>query len=272
MHLKEPKRTPWLCAALGSVAALALGLGAMTLAVPAANAEPPSWAPANGYRAQEHRQDDEGDRGDDHERDHRREYEHDDEHHREHERDDRRERDHRYNREREGDRDHRREREHDYERERRRSYPRQVQRAPRGWGPYINSRGVCTWTQLDTALGGALGGVLGSQIGAGSGNAIATVGGVVLGALVGHALGEHMDATDQYCAGTALRYAPPGRPVVWVDPHTHWRYRFVPEQRFRDHRGEECRHFTQYARRNGRTRRHRGIACRAPHGSWHMQR
>lgn len=148
--------------------------------------------------------------------------------------------------------------------------PREEYRPARSWGPYINSRGACTWTQLDTALGGALGGVLGSQIGSGSGRAIATVGGVVLGALVGHTIGEHMDATDQYCAGEALRYAPPGRTVVWVDPRTEWHYRFVPERRFTNRRGEECRHYTQRATRGGHVRRRHGVACREQHGSWHI--
>ncbi|HYW77205.1 MAG TPA: glycine zipper 2TM domain-containing protein [Gammaproteobacteria bacterium] len=228
MRRNEPKSRPHTAAGLRTLTALALGLCAAALAMPAANASPPSWAPAHGYRA------------------------------------------HHHEREHEEDHDHEREREHEHEYHRERRAPRQTQRTPRGWGPYINSRGVCTWTQLDTALGGALGGVIGSQIGAGSGKAIATVGGVVLGALVGHAIGEHMDATDQYCAGTALRYAPPGRPVIWVDPHTHWHYRFVPQRRFKNGRGEECRHFTQYAHRNGRTRRHHGTACREPHGSWHI--
>lgn len=202
MHWNESRFHLQTAAGLRTLIALVLGLCVAALAMPAADASPPPWAPAHGYRAHHH-------------------------HKREHQ-------------------------------------------VPRGWGPYINSRGACTWTQLDTALGGALGGVIGSHIGAGSGKAIATVGGVVLGALIGHTIGRHMDATDQYCAGTALRYAPPGHPVVWEDPHTHWHYRFVPRRRFKNGRGEECRHFTQYAYRNGRKRRHHGTACREPHGSWHI--
>ncbi len=265
MHPENKARLLSLRSWLPALAALLLGFGGIALTPPTAHASPPAWAPANGYRADYRR--------DDHERDRRRgdDYEHDRRGDDRYEGDRRGDDDHEHERDDEGDRD-RREREHEHERSRRREAPRVVQRAPRGWGPYINSRGECTWSQLDTALGGALGGVIGSQIGSGSGRAIATVGGVVLGALVGNAIGHNMDATDQYCAGTALRYAPPDHTVVWVDPHTRWHYRFVPRRRFKNQRGEECRHYTQEAHRGGRVRRHSGIACRGPRGSWHIRR
>lgn len=128
MHWNESRFRPQTTVGLRTLIALVLWFCASALAMPAANASPPPWAPAHGYHAHQH----------------------------------------------------------------------EPKRQPnRGLGPYINSRGACTWSQLDTALGGALGGVIGSHIGAGSGKAIANVGGVVLGALIGHTIGEHMDATDQ---------------------------------------------------------------------------
>lgn len=138
------------------------------------------------------------------------------------------------------------------------------------WGPYLKYDGACTWTQLDTALGAALGGYVGSQIGAGDGRAIATVGGVVLGALIGHKIGEYMDGTDQYCAGQALSYAPAGAPVVWVDPRTDWHYRFMPQDRYTDDEGRECRHFSQIAEHGNQARHTHGVACRETRGSWYI--
>jgi surface antigen len=226
--------TPRKRAAL--IAAAVLGFG---LAAAPAIAEPPSWAPAHGWRAKH---------GHDHHR-HAREYEYEYEYESEYERDD----DDYYD-----DRD-----DDDLWDDR-----WDDRRTPiyGGAGDFLR----CNRELAGQIVGGATGAVVGSTIGKGDGRLIATGAGALIGVLLGGEIGRSLDGQDRACVGRTLETVPTGRTVAWRNPDTGGTYRTTPTETFQTRSGQYCREYTTTARVAGRQQQVYGTACRRPDGSWEI--
>ncbi|HKJ07656.1 MAG TPA: RT0821/Lpp0805 family surface protein [Gammaproteobacteria bacterium] len=228
------KHRPLLCSCT-------LAVGVILLSPPAP-ADPPSWAPAHGYRARH------GDT---------------DYHHRRAENDARSARgDDEGRRERRGNDDRMRVRRDD-------RYARLPWSADHGPSRYIQ-QGHCNRAAVGTIIGGALGGVVGSQVGKGDGRTAATIAGAVAGMFIGNAVGRSMDEADQACTGQALEYAPDGQSVQWRNPDTDERYRVTPTRTYQNRSGRYCRQYTSDGYVDGKVRQLHGTACRQPDGTWKL--
>jgi surface antigen len=218
--------------AMMAAALAALLLGGMAIATPAA-ADPPSWAPAHGYRAG---QDDQGDR---------RKGKHWKKHKHAH---------------------------HHYDAPYRTvtlPQPVFVDRGP----DLACDRGALSGNKslVGQILGGVGGAVLGSQFGQGTGKLAATAGGTLIGVLIGGGIGGSLDAADAACAQHALEAAPNGTSVTWVDPNQDTRYAVTPIDTFRNDQGRYCRSYSTSAQIGLRTREVQGVACRDAAGGWQIQ-
>jgi surface antigen len=206
-------------------------LGSLGTLAPAAFAEPPSWAPAHGWRAKhghEHG----------HKHKHKRKYEYEVEREYEYEYDD--DYDDRY--------DDRR-------------------RAPiYGGGGFLR----CNRELAGQVVGGAVGAAVGSQFGKGDGQLIATGAGALIGVLLGGEIGRSLDAQDRACVGRTLETVPTGQTVAWQNPDTGADYRTTPKRTYQTDSGRYCREYTTSASVGGRQQQVYGTACRQPDGSWEI--
>ncbi len=127
--------------------------------------------------------------------------------------------------------------------------------------------GTCNKDVLVGLLGAAGGGFLGSKVGGGDGQLAATAAGTVIGYIVGSSLGRYMDDVDQSCVGQALERASDRQTVAWTGGQRDSRYEVTPT---RTYRSDErfCRDYVMDAMVDGRTDTVRGTACRNPDGSW----
>jgi surface antigen len=212
-----------------------LALGGLGATAPTAFAEPPSWAPAHGWRAKH---------GHDHGHKHKRKYEYEVE--REYEYDD-------------DDYDDDDCYDDDYEDRR---------RAPiyGGGGDFLR----CNRELAGQVVGGAVGAAVGSQIGKGDGQLIATGAGALIGVLLGGEIGRSLDAQDRACVGRTLETVPTGQTVAWQNPDTGADYRTTPRRTYQTDSGRYCREYTTSASVGGRQRQVYGTACRQPDGSWEI--
>ena len=207
-----------------------LAFGGVGLGAPSAVAEPPSWAPAHGWRAKH-------DHG--HKHKHKRNYEV--------------EREYEYEDEDDDDQD-------DYYEDRR--------RAPiyGGGGGFLR----CNRELAGQVVGGALGAAVGAQVGKGDGQLIATGAGALIGVLLGGEIGRTLDAQDRACVGRTLETVPTGQTVAWRNPDTGADVRTTPKRTYQTDSGRYCREYTTSASVAGRQQQVYGTACRQPDGSWEI--
>jgi surface antigen len=212
-----------------------LAFGGVGAGAPSAFAEPPSWAPAHGWRAKH---------GHDHGHKHKRKYEVEVE------------REYEYEYEYDDDDDYD---DDDYEDRR---------RAPiyGGSGGFLR----CNRELAGQVVGGALGAAVGSQIGKGDGQLIATGAGALIGVLLGGEIGRSLDEQDRACIGRTLETVPTGQTVAWRNPDTGADVRTTPRRTYQTSSGRYCREYTTRASVGGRQQQIYGTACRQPDGSWEI--
>ena len=208
-----------------------LTLGSLGATAPAAFAEPPSWAPAHGWRAKH---------GDDHghRHKHKRKYEYEVE--REYEYDD------------------------DYDDDR---YERRRRGPIYGDGSGFLR---CNRQLAGQVVGGAVGAVVGSQFGKGDGQLIATGAGALIGVLLGGEVGRGLDSQDRACVGRTLETVTTGQTVAWQNPDTGADVRTTPRRTYQTDSGRYCRGYTTSASVGSRQQQVYGTACRQPDGSWEI--
>jgi len=124
--------------------------------------------------------------------------------------------------------------------------------------------------QAGTVIGAVVGGVVGSQVGGGSGRVAAAVVGTVGGGFIGHAIGRHMDDTDQLKAGQALESSRTREPTTRRNPDTGATYTVLPTRTYQGTHGP-CREYTLDATVGGKPEQLYGTACRQNDGSWQAQ-
>lgn len=137
---------------------------------------------------------------------------------------------------------------------------------PKDYGVLL---GRCDYTAVGAVLGGVVGGAIGSQVGQGEGRTVAIIVGTVLGAVLGAQIARDLDEADRACIGHTLELAPPGRRVVWLNPHTGIEYAVVPTRSFRLE-GRDCREFTAERILGSRRLMSTGRACRDETGAWQL--
>jgi surface antigen len=137
---------------------------------------------------------------------------------------------------------------------------------PKDYGILV---GRCDYSAVGAVLGGVAGAVIGSQIGKGEGRTVAILAGTVLGAIIGARIGRDWDEVDRACIGHTLELAPPGRRVIWRNPHTGIDYVVIPGESFRAAE-RDCREFTAERYFEGRRVVERGRACRDEGGEWQL--
>ena len=228
----RPAANPGKRRVLRALAALGLGAVLLLADLGGVRADPPQWAPANGYRGwddhdqhggkhyKKHHRDDDDDDDDDHDDD-----DHDDD-------DD--DNDYRY-----------------------------------GAGNVNYAR--CTGTLVGGIAGAAAGGILGGAVVQGDRKAAAVLGGVILGAILGGVIGHAIDQADADCAGNVFVYGAPGRAVKWRSRDRNADYILVPVSDFR-RAGRDCRSFVVKLLEGGKTRKKKGQACRGDDGFWYLDR
>ena len=255
-----PRPTQTLLPALIAGASLLLALGH----APVALADPPPWA-GHGHDDGDERRDDQGDRREEDRgeqgRGHHRGEDRRDDRRADTDRPDREWRE-RHERHERYDRDDRDDRPHDYGRHEGGYY--------RGYGgdnwddDYgIVRSGRCNSDAVLGVVGAVTGGIIGHNAGGPRDRGIATVLGAITGGVIGTAIGSSIDDGDRACMGHALELAPIGRPVIWMNPHTHANWRLIPVRDV----SASCREFDLY--REGRhSGRERVVACRRGRGDW----
>lgn len=232
----DTDRLPSRATSMMAAALAACFIGGLATATPAA-ADPPSWAPAHGYRAG---QDDQG-----HGAKHRHKGKHWKKHKHAH---------------------------HHHDAPYKIVTLPQPVFIDRG--PDLScDRGALSGNKslVGQILGGVGGAVLGSQFGQGTGKLAATAGGTLIGVLIGGSIGGSLDAADAACAQHALEAAPNGTSVTWVDPNKETRYAVTPTDTFRNEEGRYCRSYSTSAQIGLQTREVEGIACRDAAGGWQIQ-
>ncbi len=219
-----------------TLAATAVALGAVAIAItglPAsAQADPPRWAPAYGYRAKvanKHLQ--------------KARYRFD------------RPRHHRYG--------FRRGHRHDRQ-------VVAYNRGYGAWSTSSGSYSVQTIDRglLGGVLGGAFGALAGSNIGKGDGRTAAIIGGTVLGAIIGNNIGSSMNPLDHAQVQRGLDFTPTGQTIAWNNPSTRTQYRMTPTRTYRAADNRQCRDYTTWGFIGGYEQQMRGTACRQTDGSW----
>ncbi len=227
-------------------------LAALSMQAPA-NADPPSWAPANGQRDKdEDRQGDERDRGDE-DRDHGRGHHHDKR------RDERGDDRPRYgdDRPRYGD-----------------NRPYEGHHGYHGYygDDWDSDYGVVSSGRCDTSAalgvaGAVTGAIIGNSTARPENRGIATIFGAIAGGILGSAVGDSIDDGDRACIGHSLELGRIGRPVVWVNPHSRVAWRVVP---LRDV-SRDCREFEVRRNYRGRLNDRTVVACRRDRGNWEFR-
>lgn len=120
-------------------------------------------------------------------------------------------------------------------------------------------------------IGGLLGGLGGSQIGSGSGRTAAIVGGIAAGAVIGGSIGGSMEAGDQARVQNTLERGRTGETVIWNNADTGNRYEMTPTRTYRTADRRNCREYTSWVFLGGYEEQVTGTACRMPDGSWQRQ-
>jgi len=212
-------------------AALAAALLTLPLAAPAAQADPPRWAPAHGY----------WNKHDHHKRKH-----------------------HRYVRRDWRDHHHDRRRtvyvpRPDY---------RYYYYRPHYERPHHHSNLSISPSVGGALVGAVLGGLGGSQIGSGSGRTAAIIGGVAAGAVIGGHIGANMEAADRVQVQRTLETTRTGQTVVWNNSRSGNRYEMTPTRTYRTTDSRDCREYTTWVFIGGYEEQVSGTACRMPDGSW----
>lgn len=138
--------------------------------------------------------------------------------------------------------------------------------------PIDFGRGRCEQEVLGALLGGATGAAVGSQIGKGDGNTAAIIGGTIIGLVVGGSIGRSMDEIDQNCVGQTLEHAGDGETIRWNSQDDGARYQVTPAKTYQVEDGRYCREYTTTATVGGRVQETYGRACRQPDGSWQIVR
>lgn len=128
----------------------------------------------------------------------------------------------------------------------------------------------CDRQTLGVLLGGAAGGALGSTVTKGDGKVAAIIGGTILGMIVGGSVGRYMDDVDQACVGQALEHAGDGQTIHWNQPDRNQRYDVTPTRTYQVSDGRYCREYQTTATVGGRVQETYGRACRQPDGSWQI--
>lgn len=123
-------------------------------------------------------------------------------------------------------------------------------------------------TAIGAGTGAVAGGLLGSLAsGAGSGWVIAA--GAVAGALIGGYIGHSMDSSDTSHMSTALDKNSINEPSNWTNDKTGVWYKIVPTSDIMAYKGNpNCRHYVAYGKKDGKTTKTSGIACRMNNGMW----
>jgi surface antigen len=129
-------------------------------------------------------------------------------------------------------------------------------------GPSVD-RGV-----LGGVLGGAFGALAGSNIGKGDGRTAAIIGGTVLGALIGSDIGRSLDRVDHAQVQRGLKFTPTGQTIAWNNPNTQTQYRMTPTRTYRAADNTYCRDYTTWGFVGGYEQQLHGTACRQTDGSW----
>jgi len=214
--------------------ALAAALATLPLASPPAQADPPRWAPAYGYRAQE--------------------------------------RHHKFERREHRD-DWRRWSGHEHYRTVyvvRPAYRYSYERPYRHDRRYDGADLSISPSVGGAILGAVIGGLGGSQIGKGSGRTAAIIGGIAAGAVIGGSIGKSMEAADAARVQQTLETTRTGQTVVWQNPQTGNRYEMTPTRTYRSN-SRDCREYTSWVLIGGYEEQVSGTACRMPDGSWQRQ-
>ena len=133
-------------------------------------------------------------------------------------------------------------------------------------------RGRCQQEVLGTLLGGAAGAAVGAQVGKGDGNTVAIIGGTIIGLIVGGSIGRSMDEIDQNCVGQTLEHAGDGEAIHWNAQDDGARYQVTPVKTYQVEGGRYCREYTTTATVGGRVQETYGRACRQPDGTWQIVR
>lgn len=230
-------------------------------------ADPPSWAPAYGYRDKDDRE-----RYKD-EMEYRRERRKDEmEYRRERYKDEkeRRKEEWKYRKKRykydddddEKEWKRRRHESRDWRRDRDDRY-----RRPAPPPDYGITRGTCNREQLGAVIGGTIGGAIGSRVGKGDGKTLATIAGAVIGLMVGKSIGRQMDEVDQHCIGQTLEKAKRLEVVAWKNPDTNTQHEVTPLNSYQQN-GYPCRDYIAKSEINGVWEKEYRSACRRSDGTW----
>lgn len=126
--------------------------------------------------------------------------------------------------------------------------------------------------EQNTAIGagtGAVAGGLAGTLAKGAGRGWIIAAGAAVGALVGGIIGHRADSTDQSNMNAAMDNNSINTPSNWKNDKTGVWYKIIPTSGFFTwHGNPNCRHYTAYGKKNDKTTKTRGVACRMADGLW----